>query len=158
MMQNTTQSPNANYNHDTDEIRTRLWFGPDRDLFNRYDGNHGPRGFRRLVVWQRGFAMSFAVYRLTASFPPEERFGLTSQMRRAAVSVPSNIAEGYGRRSRGEYLQFLGNARGSNSELETQLLLARELNFGTREALNSAFGLCTETGRLLCRLMAALER
>ena len=76
--------------------------------------------FRDLLVWQRAIQMSLAIYRLTLGFPKEELFGLTGQIRRAGVSVASNIAEGYGRNSTGEYKQFLGMARGSNSEVETQ--------------------------------------
>jgi len=94
--------------------------------------------FRDLVVWQRAVQMSVAIYRLTASFPKQEMFGLTSQLRRAGVSVASNIAEGYGRTSTGEYRQFLGMARGSNLEVQTQLVISRELDFGDVEALNRA--------------------
>lgn len=77
--------------------------------------------FRELMVWQRAVQMSLAIYKLTSSFPDDERFGLTNQLRRAAVSVASNIAEGYGRSTKGEYFQFLGHARGSNFELQTNL-------------------------------------
>jgi four helix bundle protein len=75
--------------------------------------------FRDLSVWQRAIELTVGVYQLTAAFPDSERFGLTSQLRRAAVSIASNIAEGYGRATKGEYLQFLGHARGSVSEVET---------------------------------------
>ena len=75
--------------------------------------------------------MTLSVYRTTTGFPKEEVFGLTSQMRRASVSVASNIAEGYGRRTRGEYKQFLGMARGSNLELQTQMVIASELDYST---------------------------
>lgn len=92
----------------------------------------GPvRHYRDLVVWQQSLKMVSEVYRATASFPSEERFGLTAQIRRAAVSVPSNIAEGQGRCSTGEFRQFLGHARGSLLELETQLLIARHLGYLT---------------------------
>lgn len=86
------------------------------------------QGYRDLVVWQQ--AMDFAVetYRLTSSFPKEEMFGLTSQMRRAAVSIASNIAEGEGRKSKNEFSHFLGIALGSKSELETQLILSERVN------------------------------
>jgi four helix bundle protein len=70
--------------------------------------------FKNLVVWQRAVELSLAIYKLTESFPSSEKFGLTNQLRRASVSVASNIAEGYGRSTRGEYIQFLGHARGSN--------------------------------------------
>jgi four helix bundle protein len=75
--------------------------------------------YRELSVWKRSIEMALKTYRLTKVFPKEELFGLTSQMRRAAVAVASNIAEGYGRNSKGEYKQFLGIARGSNLELQT---------------------------------------
>ncbi len=76
--------------------------------------------FKDLVVWQRAVELSVEIYRLTAVFPASERFGLVDQLRRASVSIASNIAEGYGRQTRGEYVQFLGIARASNCELQTQ--------------------------------------
>jgi four helix bundle protein len=85
--------------------------------------------YRDLVVWQKAKQLSLAVYRLTKAFPREEIYGLTSQLRRAAVSVVSNIAEGQGRNTIGEFLQFLGHARGSLSELQTQLEIASELGY-----------------------------
>ena len=78
--------------------------------------------FRDLIVWQRAVQMTVSVYRLTAHFPREELYGLTSQLRRASVSVASNIAEGYARTSQGEYKHFLGMARGSNSEVQAHRL------------------------------------
>ena len=86
--------------------------------------------FKDLIVWQRAVQLSMAVYKLTSSFPDSERFGLTNQLRRATVSVASNIAEGYGRSTKGEYLLFLGHARGSNCELQTQLIISKGLGFG----------------------------
>ena len=80
--------------------------------------------FRDLVVWQKAIAFVTEVYRATQSFPNEEKFGLTSQLRRASVSIPSNIAEGQGRLTRGEFGQFLGHAKGSICEVETQLIIA----------------------------------
>jgi four helix bundle protein len=115
------------------------------------------QSFKDLIAWQRAIELTLAVYKLTAKFPNSERFGLTNQMRRAAVSVASNIAEGYGRSSRGEYVQFLGHARGSCCELETQIVIARELMFGTAEALESASRLCNDAGRLLGHLMKSLS-
>jgi four helix bundle protein len=108
--------------------------------------------FRDLLVWQRAVQMSVAIYRLTAAFPKQEVFGLTSQLRRAGVSVASNIAEGYGRSSTGEYKQFLGMARGSILEVQTQLVIARELDFGEVEALNRAVGLSEEVGKMLAAI------
>lgn len=97
-------------------------------------------------MWQVGIELVVEIYRLTGGFPPEERYGLTSQMRRAAVSVPSNIAEGAARQSEKEFLQFLIIARGSLSELETQVLIANKLgylaNLDTIMArINTIFGL-----------------
>ena len=87
------------------------------------------KSYRELKVWSKSYAVSLSVYRLTCSFPASERYGLASQMRRAAVSIPSNIAEGYGRGSTPEYLRSLRIAFGSNSELETQVMLARDLKY-----------------------------
>jgi four helix bundle protein len=112
--------------------------------------------FRDLVVWQRSIQMSLAIYRLTIGFPKEELFGLTSQIRRAGVSVASNIAEGYGRNSTGEYKQFLGMARGSNSEVETQLVIAKELGYGNQQTLKEAEDLCTEVGKMLRAILSKL--
>ena len=87
------------------------------------------KDFRELIVWQKAMEMVTDIYRATQAFPADERFGLTSQLRRAAVSVPSNIAEGQGRLTRGEFRQFLGNAKGSLAEVETQLMIARNLSY-----------------------------
>jgi len=96
------------------------------------------QSFKDLVVWQRAIELTTDVYKLTSKFPDAERFGLTNQMRRASVSIASNIAEGYGRATKGEYVQFLGHARGSCSELETQLVIAKRLGFGTQANVESA--------------------
>jgi four helix bundle protein len=77
------------------------------------------QSFRDLLVWQRSMTLAVVVYRLTSEFPRQEMFGLISQMRRAIISIPCNIAEGQGRNSTGEFRQFLGIARGSNSEVQT---------------------------------------
>lgn len=87
-----------------------------------------PRSYRDLIVWQKGIALVKNVYQIAALFPAEEKFGLTSQMRRAAVSVPSNVAEGQARKSTREFVQFISNAEGSLAELDTQVFLAQELN------------------------------
>jgi len=98
------------------------------------------------------------VYVLTANFPEHELYGLRSQMRRAAVSIPSNIAEGNGRRSTGEYLQFLGNARGSLAELHTQALLSRELGFVQTDDYQPIEGAIDEVRRMLGGLVTSLSR
>jgi four helix bundle protein len=92
-------------------------------------GEKNQSSYRSLVVWQKSFDLSFAIYHLTKDFPDSERYGLTSQMRRSAVSIPSNIAEGYGRGTKVSFHQFLRIAYGSAAELETQLLLAEKLGY-----------------------------
>ena len=115
------------------------------------------QSFKDLVVWQRAIELTIDVYKLTSKFPDSERFGLTNQMRRASVSVASNIAEGYGRSTKGEYVQFLGHARGSCSELETQIVIAKKLEFGAPQNLQSAESLCNDVGRLLGELMKSIR-
>ncbi|PPT58958.1 four helix bundle protein [Xanthomonas arboricola] len=102
------------------------------------------RPHERLMVWRDAMSLVEAIYRLSHDFPDSERFGLTAQMRRAAVSVPSNIAEGAARRSTAEYLRYLSMARGSLAELDTQLQIAARLQFGspdtaTLDLLNRTF-------------------
>ncbi len=97
------------------------------------------------------------VYRETREFPSDERFGLTSQMRRSAVSVPSNIAEGQGRGTAGEFIRFLRIANGSRQELETQMLLAREFGFMSDENCNRMDELSEELGRIISGLIRSLE-
>jgi len=100
--------------------------------------------------------LTVTIYRLTQDFPREEQFGLTSQMRHSAVSVASNIAEGQGRMSNGEFRQFLGIARGSNCELQTQLEVARALNFGNQSLLSDAETLSSEVRKMLFGLLESL--
>lgn len=107
------------------------------------------RSFRDLIVWQRSIQLAAVIYRVTGSFPKDEMYGLSSQIRRSAVSVPSNIAEGQGRLSRGEFRQFLGVARGSNFELQTQLEIARTLKLGSPELIDEAEGLSHEVGKMI---------
>jgi four helix bundle protein len=101
--------------------------------------------------------MAISLYRLTSTFPPEERWNMTSQATRAGNSVAQNVAEGYGRKTRGEYLQFLGIARGSLNEVETLLVIIRELGYGDEKALIEAERLCTSTGKLLGALFRSLK-
>ena len=109
------------------------------------------QSFRELVVWQRAMQLTVAIC-LSGDFPREEQYGLTSQIRRSAVSIPSNIAEGQGRRSVGEFKQFLGVARGSNFEVQTQLEIARALKFGKPALIDEAEGLSHEVGKMVYAL------
>jgi four helix bundle protein len=95
--------------------------------------NSKARDYRDLIVWQKGIVLAKKVFELTRRFPSEERFGLISQMRRAAVSVPSNVAEGQARRTTGEFINSLSHAEGSLAELDTQLVLSNEFNYCTLE-------------------------
>lgn len=97
------------------------------------------KSYKQLVVWQRSIELANEIYRITEGLPRTEKFGLISQMRRCAISIPSNIAEGYKRRNIGEYLRFLSIADASSAELETQLIISRSnyssLNFDKAESL-----------------------
>ena len=114
--------------------------------------------FKDLIVWQRAVQMTLAVYKLTSAFPGSEQFGLTNQLRRASVSVASNIAEGYGKSSKGEYVLFLGHARGSNCEVETQLVISDAPGFGSEEPGRVARSLCGEVSRMLASMMSKLQK
>jgi four helix bundle protein len=109
-----------------------------------------------LIVWQKAMDLVVEVYRLTQRFPKDELYGLVSQMRRAAVSVPSNIAEGQGRRTRGEFLQFLGQARGSLAELNTQAILALRISLLPAPEAKALELQIVEVGRLLSGLQNSL--
>jgi four helix bundle protein len=115
------------------------------------------QAFQDLTVWQRAMQMTVTVYRLTKSFPQDEVYGLTSQLRRASVSVASNIAEGRGRLSEGEFRQFLGIAQGSTYEVQTQLLVAKQLGLGDQTMLAKAEGECIETSKMLGALIQSLK-
>lgn len=115
------------------------------------------RSYRELIVWQRSMQLTREIYSLTAEFPREERFGLVSQMRRAAVSIPSNIAEGYVRKNRKEYIPFLSIAFGSAAELETQLLIAEMLGYSSKAKVQKAKSLLSEVLRMLNALQNALR-
>jgi len=115
------------------------------------------RDYKDLVVWQRGMELARAIYALTPALPADERFGLTQQIRRAVVSIPSNIAEGHERRSRADFKRFVAIACGSVAEVETQLELAVRLGFVGREAVDAAVQLCGEIGRMLRAMERALR-
>jgi len=114
--------------------------------------------FKDLKVWQAAMELAAQCYRLTGRLPAQERFGLSMQIRRSAVSVPSNIAEGYGRRSLGDYVRFLRVANGSLKELETQLVLTVRLGMIGEHEVVEALRLCAIVARMLTALMASLKR
>ncbi len=109
--------------------------------------------FKDLLAWQKSLTLAKKVYQVTGNFPTEERFGLVNQMRRCAVSIPSNIAEGYGRGSDKELLRFLYVALGSSNELETQLILSLELSFIKEEDSRMLQGLNTEVNKMILSLI-----
>src|SRR5438552_5440762 len=113
--------------------------------------------YRDLTVWERAMDLANLAYDITKSFPKDERFGLTSQLQRAAVSIPSNIAEGQGREHLGEYLHHLSIANGSLMELETQFLIASRRHYIDQAALEHGLNLSGDVGRLLAGLVRALK-
>jgi four helix bundle protein len=112
--------------------------------------------YRDLQVWQKSIRLVTDIYKATDSFPAREMYGLTSQVRRAAVSVASNIAEGQGRRSKQEFRQFLSHARGSLMEVETQVVIAQELHYLSEEATARLLDSSAEVGRMLNGLMHSM--
>lgn len=114
------------------------------------------RHYRDLLVWQKAVDWTEAVYSATGAWPSDERFGLTSQVRRAAVSIPSNIAEGAARRSTPDFLRFLSIARASLAEAETQLIIAERLGYIGAAALSSLLGDADEISRMLSGLISKL--
>ncbi len=113
--------------------------------------------YKKLIVWQKGMNLCEEVYLITKKLPKEELFGLTNQLRRAAVSIPSNIAEGYGRYSDKEFIYFLKVARGSTAEVETQLLLCFKLGYVAERDLQTAMSLVREVFSLLTRFILNAE-
>ncbi len=119
--------------------------------------NNKPQSYRDLLVWQKGIELAKLLYPLTSRLPSEEKFGLVSQIRRAAVSVPSNIAEGQARHTTGEFIQFISHAEGSAAELDTQLYLAVELGFCASEEASPSLALIDEIRRMLNSLRRRLS-
>ncbi len=115
------------------------------------------KNYKELKVWQKSYNLCLDVYRTTGIFPKEEMYGLTSQMRRSAVSVPSNIAEGYGRKTTADYIRFLYIAYGSLCELETQIMLAGDLNYSDDGRLEALKANISEVERMLKALINSLE-
>jgi len=116
------------------------------------------RSFKALKVWKKSYDLCLKAYRITAAFPKDERYGLTSQIKRSAVSIPSNIAEGYGRKTTVDYVRFLYIAYGSTCELETQILLAGDLGFIDTGNLGEILGSVKAVERMLKTLIRTLEQ
>ncbi len=114
--------------------------------------------YRELDLWQKAVDMVVMVYELTRELPAEEKYGLMSQMQRSAVSVPANIAEGYGRVHRGDYVHHLSIARGSLAELETHVTIAVRLDFLPREKATMLWNMMQDVGKMLSRLIRSLQR
>jgi four helix bundle protein len=116
------------------------------------------KNYKELNVWQKSYELCLKIYRITAKFPNEERYGLTSQIRRSAVSIPSNIAEGYGRKTTVDYIRMLYISYGSVCELETQILLAGDLGYIEKGELGTARKDIAEIERMLKALIKSLEK
>ncbi len=115
------------------------------------------QSYRDLRVWQEAVNLAESCYRLTKTFPKEELYGMTTQIRRASVSIAANIAEGYGRKTKGEYIQFLYIAQGSLKELETHWLISQRVELASPQSVNPILNQCESVGRLLLTLIRALE-
>ncbi len=115
------------------------------------------KSYKDLIVWQKSITLVSHIYRISKKFPPEEWYGLASQMQRAAVSVPSNIAEGRGRRSKKDFIQFLYFALGSLAELDTQLIIAEDLFYAQKADYNEAGRLILEIRMMLSKLLSSLK-
>ena len=115
------------------------------------------KSYQDLAVWKRAMKLTKEVYQVTRNFPADERFGLTNQIRRAAVSIPSNLAEGHARAGAAEFARFISISMGSVAELETQLMLARELEYGDPEALEKTLQDLNEIGKMLRGLAKAIQ-
>lgn len=113
--------------------------------------------YKDLIVWQKSMDLVTEVYRLTKLLPADERFALTDQLRRAVISIPSNIAEGHGRQTEKEFKQFLSIVKGSVSEVETQLLICVRLNYLTEEQADATLMLCDEIRRILTKLITSFQ-
>jgi len=116
------------------------------------------RTYRDLIVWQKSMELVSEIYRVTGNFPRSETYGITSQMRRAAVSIPSNLAEGQARYHPRDFLRFIGHARGSLVELETQIMISNDLGYCSREVRDRILDRTAHIGALINRLYSAVER
>ncbi len=133
---------------------TEFW---PEEMHNLLFGGSVGRSYRDLVAWQKAMKFVTAIYEVTQRFPSEERYGLTNQLRRASVSVPSNIAEGQARFSQKEFHHFLSMARGSLVEIETQLLIARNLKYLQTAKAEDLLATADELGRILNGLISSIK-
>ena len=115
------------------------------------------KSYKDLVVWQKSIDVVIMIYNLVKELPEEEKFVLSNQMRRAAISIPSNIAEGQQRKSPNEFVNFLSIARGSKAELQTQLYIGYKLQFFSKEQIKPALSLLSEIGKMLSKLMETVN-
>ncbi len=115
------------------------------------------KSYRDLIAWQKSMDLVEMIYTITRTFPKEELYGLTSQVRRAAVSIPSNIAEGEGRNSKKEFSQFLSISYGSLSEVETQIMIANRLQYTNNKKTELVLCLCKEIGKIINGLRRSLQ-
>ena len=115
------------------------------------------RNFKQLLIWQKGFQIAVKSFQLTSAFPKEEKFGLTTQLTRAAVSIPSNIAEGSSRTSSKDYNRFLEISLGSSFEMKTQLMIAEAVNFGEKEKRDELLKEIDEEQKMLMSFMSKLH-
>ena len=115
------------------------------------------KSYKDFIVWQKSINLSVEIYRLVKLLPNTETYGLSDQMRRAVVSIPSNIAEGQGRNSAKEFVNFLAIARGSQKELETQLYICTKIEYLTEEETSTAINLCAEIGKMLNSLITKIQ-
>jgi four helix bundle protein len=113
---------------------------------------------KELIAWQKAIELVEEVYKITQTIPKEEMFGIISQMRRCSISIPSNIAEGHSRNSSGEFKQFLGIAKGSSAELETQLIIAQKLGYITHAKLGEVNSLLVDVRKLISGLLRSLNK
>ena len=116
------------------------------------------KDYKEFISWQKAMLLAMEIYKLTEMLPREERFGLSDQLRRACVSVPSNIAEGYGRESKNEYVRFLKISRGSLYEIETQLYLCISIGYLMKSQTAVAFALCTEISKMLTATIRTIQQ
>ena len=116
----------------------------------------GYENYQKLIVWQKSMTLAKQIYLLTDLLPQKELYAMTNQLRRAAISVPSNIAEGHGRNSKAEFIHFLSISRGSVSELETQLLLCHDIGYFSQEQIESQLSLCDEIQKMLSKMITTL--